>query len=227
MPGRTPTPGLCAFCSEQVTKQGFARHLARCDGYQGALEGAERSRRKPESLIRLRVQGAHDTRYWLDLEMRGSATLLDLDHYLRAIWLECCGHLSEFSIGAWRGDDIPMGWRVARVLEPGVWLTHMYDFGTTSETHVKATDVRDGKPLTAHPITLLARNVMPASPCMECDAPATHLCMECIIEHDRSGALCDAHVQTHPHDEYGEPSPLVNSPRTGMCGYDGPALAPY
>ena len=27
----------------------------------------------------------------------------------------------------------------------------------------------------------------------------------------------------HPHDQYGEPIPLVNSPRLGMCGYDGPA----
>ncbi|MBK6433513.1 hypothetical protein [Candidatus Amarolinea dominans] len=28
----------------------------------------------------------------LHLEMRGKATLKDLDEYLRAIWLECCGH---------------------------------------------------------------------------------------------------------------------------------------
>ena len=29
------------------------------------------------------------------------------------------------------------------------------------------------------------------------------------------------------HDEYGDPMPLVNSPRTGMCAYDGPAEPPY
>ena len=34
-----------------------------------------------------------------DLEMRGSATLAKLDDYLRAIWLECCGYLSGFTIG--------------------------------------------------------------------------------------------------------------------------------
>lgn len=30
-----------------------------------------------------------------------------------------------------------------------------------------------------------------------------------------------------PHDDYGEPIELVNSPRLGMCGYTGPADPPY
>ena len=66
--------------------------------------------------------------------MKGSATLGDLDDYLRAIWLECCGHLSQFSIGGWRGEEIPMSTRVERVFEPGIEVTHIYDFGTSSET---------------------------------------------------------------------------------------------
>jgi len=37
--------------------------------------------------------------------MRGSATLTKLDDYLRAIWLECCGHLSKFTIGGWGGGE--------------------------------------------------------------------------------------------------------------------------
>jgi len=37
--------------------------------------------------------------------MRGSATLAKLDDYLRAIWLECCGHLSKFTIGGWGGGE--------------------------------------------------------------------------------------------------------------------------
>ncbi|WP_127011414.1 hypothetical protein ACF3DV_03465 [Chlorogloeopsis fritschii PCC 9212] len=28
-------------------------------------------------------------------------------------------------------------------------------------------------------------------------------------------------------DNYGEPIPLVNSPRLSLCGYDGPAEPPY
>ena len=159
--------------------------------------------------------------------MKGSAKLADLDSYLRAIWLECCGHLSQFSVGGWQGDEIPMKNRIDRVFRPGVELTHIYDFGTSSETLVKAVGVRQGNPLTKHPIFLMARNDPPEVLCMECDQPATWLCLECVYELDEPGTLCDEHAQDHPHDEYGEPMPLVNSPRVGMCGYTGPAEPPY
>lgn len=36
--------------------------------------------------------------YWLDLELKADAKLKRLDDFLRRIWLECCGYLSEFSI---------------------------------------------------------------------------------------------------------------------------------
>lgn len=48
-----------------------------------------------------------------------------------------------------------------------------------------------------------------------------------VYEHELSGFLCDHHAQDHPHDNYGDPMPLVNSPRVGMCGYEGPAEPPY
>ena len=53
---------------------------------------------------------------------------------------------------------------------------------TTSETLVKVVGMREGKPVTSRPIVLLVRNVMPVSECMECEQPATRLCMECLIE---------------------------------------------
>ena len=36
--------------------------------------------------------------YWLHIEMKGTANLFALDNFLRGIWLECCGHLSQFTI---------------------------------------------------------------------------------------------------------------------------------
>jgi hypothetical protein len=106
-------------------------------------------------------------------------------------------------------------------------LVHIYDFGTSSETIVRVVGVRTGQPLTAKPIFLMARNNPPEAACIECGQPAAWLCMECVIEDDVWGVLCEQHAETHPHDNYGEPSPLVNSPRLGMCGYDGPADPPY
>jgi hypothetical protein len=48
-----------------------------------------------------------------------------------------------------------------------------------------------------------------------------------MVEDDAPGLLCAQHAATHPHENYGEPVELVNSPHMGMCGYDGPAEPPY
>jgi hypothetical protein len=161
------------------------------------------------------------------LEIPGKTQLVELDDYLRAIWLECCGHLSQFSIGGWSGDEIPMTARVADVFGPDLEVTHIYDFGTSSITSIKAISTREGKFLPSKPIALMARNLQPESSCIECDEPANWFCLECMIEDQVYGTLCDRHVKTHPHEDYEDPIPLVNSPRLGMCGYTGPADPPY
>jgi hypothetical protein len=210
-----------------MTKGGLTRHLPTCSQRQEAISTTNQKPGRKQKLYHLRVQDAWQPDFWLHLEMNGSATLVDLDHYLRAIWLECCGHLSQFSVGGWRGEEIPKGSRAEQVFEPAVELTHIYDFGTSSETLVKVVGVREGKPLTSHPITLMARNAPLEETCMECGQPASRLCLECLYDLDEPGTLCEQHAKMHPHENYGEPIPLVNSPRVGMCGYTGPAESPY
>jgi hypothetical protein len=99
--------------------------------------------------------------------------------------------------------------------------------GTSSETIVKLVGAREGKPLTTKPIVLMVRNQIPDDKCIECGATAAYLCAECLIEDEVWGTLCAEHAEDHSHQNYGEPFPLVNSPRLGMCGYSGPADPPY
>jgi len=219
--------GECKFCGREMTKGGLTRHFSNCTNYQAAVEEANKKAGKSLKIYHLQIQDAWQKDFWLHLEMKSSARLGDLDDYLRNIWLECCGHLSQFSIGGWGGDEIPMHIPVKQVFEKGMELTHIYDFGTSSETLAKVVGEREGKPLTKHPIFLMARNKLPEFSCIECEQKASWLCMECVYEYDSPGFLCDQHVEEHPHDDYGEPMPLVNSPRVGMCGYDGPAEPPY
>ncbi len=196
----------------------MARHLRACPERDDVIAEADRKAGADEPLFHLQVQDAWAGEYWLHLEMAGAAPLKDLDRYLRAIWLECCGHLSRFSDGGWGSREIPFGARAAQVLEPGVELTHIYDFGTSSETLVRVASAREGKATTPHPLALMARNEPPQATCMECEEDAAWLCMECIYEHEKTGTLCEEHAETHPHDDYGGLFPLVNSPRVGMCG---------
>jgi len=210
-----------------MTRGGMVRHLAGCDRRRKAVAAADAGSGAQTELVHLQVRDGFGGDYWLNLEVDAEATLKQLDRYLRTIWLECCGHLSQFSSGGWGGRTIGMARKVGMVFRSGVELTHIYDFGTSSETLLKAVDLRAGKRTTKHPIALMARNGAPAVACQECGSPATRLCMQCAYEDEKPGTLCDNHARRHPHDDYGEPLAIVNSPRVGMCGYEGPAEPPY
>jgi hypothetical protein len=230
------TRGTCVFCGREFAKGGLSRHLPTCPKRQEAQTAADATKRQRQTLYHLQVQDAWGAGYFLHLEMRGKGTLKDLDEYLRAIWLECCGHLSAFEIAGVRYDNEADPWgenegplmgtvKVHSIFQPGLEMSYEYDFGTTSELTIKVVAAREGKPLTEHPIFLMARNKFEQPPCMVCGQPATNLCTECMYREDQKYALCDEHAEEHEHNDM--VMQLVNSPRTGMCGYSGPAEPPY
>lgn len=227
MPRKKQSKGICAFCGHEVAKTGATKHLGSCAQLLEVIAKAGKDKTGHEPLYRLRVQSKTIPEYWLNIEMRGSERLECLDKYLRAIWLECCGHQSQFSFGGWEGEDVSMTRRLADVLEAGEELTHVYDSGKASVTLIKAEGIREGIPLTENPITLLMRNVMPECECMVCKQPASWLCAACVPEKGIAGTLCDVHAKTHPHLAYGDPLTVMNSPRMGACAYKGPAEPPY
>ena len=217
------TRGTCAYCGEIVTKRGIDKHLVTCQKRQVVLQASVQT---PETLWRLHLQGSYNHGFWLELEMRGSASLEDLDEYLRGIWLECCDHLSKFTLGGLSRAEIDMGRKADRFFQSGMVFRHIYDFGTSSETDIKVLGSSQGKPVTQYPISLLARNQMPEQTCQECGQKAAWLCMECVYDLGEDVFLCDEHLEDHDHDDNG-PIALVNSPRLRMCGYIGPAEPPY
>ncbi|MCC7190837.1 MAG: hypothetical protein IT312_19040 [Anaerolineales bacterium] len=229
MPRKPQSRGKCQYCGEETAKAGMGSHLEKCEKRAQAIQIAEAGIQPKETLWHVRVQDAFAKGFWLDLEMRGSASLEKLDKYLRAIWLECCGHLSKFTVGGWGGYDVAKSRKADEAFPGKVALLHLYDFGTTSETEIHIVGSRMGKATTKHPIALMSRNNMPEPPCRDCGKPAVYLCMECLIEGDmdENPYLCEEHAEEHPHLNYGEPVALVNSPRLGMCGYEGPAEPPY
>lgn len=221
------TAGACVYCGREFARAGMSRHLAGCEKRRAAIAAADAQPGEQVPVIHLQVQDAWNKQYWLHLEMDGTAPLEELDSYLRDIWLECCDHLSQFSQGRRLGRAVGMSRKAAQVLVPGAVLTHTYDFGTSSTTSVRVMSVRQGRPTTRWPIALMARNAAPVTDCQECGSPAAYLCMECLYDDEATGELCEAHAKSHPHEEYGDPMPIANSPRVGMCGYSGPADPPY
>ena len=47
---------------------------------------------------------AHD--FFLQLLVRGDTSIINIDWFLRNIWLDCCGHLSQFG---YKNYEISMG----------------------------------------------------------------------------------------------------------------------
>lgn len=228
MPRKKQSRGTCGFCGREMTRSGLSKHLHSCPQRQEAITLANNTQTTmAQPIYHLLVQDAYNSDFWLQLEVNGFATLKDVDKYLRAIWLECCGHLSRFSVGGWRTDEIPKRRKIEQVFSHQTELTHIYDFGTSSKTQLKRIATRRGNPLTKHPIYLMARNKMPTDTCAECDAVAGWYCADCLVNHGEWITLCQAHLSHHSHDVYGGVTPLFNSPRLGVCGYDGPATPPY
>ena len=98
---REISKGICNFCKGEFEKAKMTQHLKYCK--QRATEIANELESAPVQkktrLFHILVEGRYNPQYWMHLEMAASDTLADLDDFLRAIWLECCGHLSEFTIG--------------------------------------------------------------------------------------------------------------------------------
>lgn len=236
MPRKKQSRGACAYCGKDMTKGGISRHLKTCPERQAAIATANKKRGRNKTIYHLQVLDAWAGDYWLHLEMNGDAQLKDLDYYLRAIWLECCGHLSAFEIGpivytqlfddgmGWR-EERSMNVRVDKLFAPGMSIPYEYDFGTTSELVIKVVGERKGKPTTSHPIALMARNNFDPPPCVVCGKPATYVCAECIWDDPSQAIFCDEHADEHEHEEM--LLAIVNSPRVGMCAYEGPAEPPY
>jgi hypothetical protein len=205
--------------------------LEACEKRQEAIQTANQNNQngRSQTLYHLQIKNAWASDFWLHLEMNSTATLADLDRYLRAIWLECCGHLSQFISGRERwGTEISMSRKIEQILEPDMELTHINDFGSSTETLIKAVDVREGKPLSKHPIYLMARNATPEIACEECDKPARWLRED--YENDFGEwltALFDDHLGKYAGEDFSEPFEMVNSPRLGVCRYMGPAEPPY
>ena len=145
---RTTSHGKCKFCGGTFGKQAISRHLKSC------TKRPQPTTEKKTLLYHLMVEGRGMPMYWLHIEMPATARLSVLDYFLRDIWVECCGHLSVFTIGSasYYGDSTSayefgektMNHQLRNVLTPGEKFGYEYDFGTTTELTLKLVEAYEG-----------------------------------------------------------------------------------
>ena len=210
--------GRCLFCGDTFKKAGITRHL------NTHLAGKAITGR-PGKSVHLKVEvdprwGA--TPLFLNLWVDGDSKLKDIDSFLRKIWLECCGHMSAFMPAAGRGE-IGMGRKAADVFQPDTKLGYEYDFGSTTALQLSVAGVF---PVAAdEKIVLLSRNEPLAIMCETCGQKlATQACSVC-GEAGEKAAFCDACAEKHAEscEDFADYAAMtiVNSPRMGVCGYEG------
>lgn len=201
--------GKCLYCDKILNKRGISRHL------ETHLKETAKSAKAGKTYFHIRVEAGV---FFLQLLISGNATFKKLDSFLRQIWLECCGHMSQF--GGW-GNEIGMGRKVGVYFKKDFKTDYVYDFGSSTQLTIKVIGEHTLNEKKA--IILLSRNEPLEIYCHVCEKqPVTQMCSV----HWGEGPFCFCESCAEEHEEECEDAeyamgPIYNSPRSGVCGYDG------
>ena len=214
--------GKCFYCAETFAGNGISRHLST------HLKSIQSEKLTKKKSYHVKITGAK--LYFIHLLIDENVNLEQLDSYLREIWLECCGHLSSFEIKGTRGtqnslDDgeygINKNTKVGGLFKKGIKLNYEYDFGST--THLEISVLNEYLIQDKQGILLLSRNEPLKMLCDLCKQKPAEVV--CLLWHDKGTMFCDSCKDIHVEEcsdfeDYSE-GYIVNSPRMGVCGYEG------
>ncbi|MET4082374.1 hypothetical protein ABIB40_002332 [Pedobacter sp. UYP30] len=122
--------------------------------------------------------------------------------------------------------EVAMSKKAKKTLAKGLKLIYQYDFGSTTELQVT---VLNDYPIQADDrIVLLSRNEPLGLLCDLCGKKlATQICSICCSNSDEAyfcTACSKKHAKTCPDFEDYAKLPMVNSPRMGVCAYEGGSI---
>lgn len=197
--------GTCFLCHKIISNMKIVRHLNDCVKKDAEINSKEC---KPTEIFIIKIFS--NRTFWLYVEMPSDASLQYLDDFPRAVWLECCRHLSEFNVlGSGRCSK---GEIIKHIFKKGTEFSCEYDFGSTTLLHGEVIDCYYG--YLDKKIRLLARNNMPELKCTTCSSSSKYICSLCYR------LCCSQCCQQHKCGKKGM-LPTVNSPRMGICKYMG------
>ena len=183
--------------------------------------------------------------YRLELAVRADTTLRQLDDFLRGMWLECCGHLSEFTILGIRYSNLAphpddpnaadiradywmeeneehMDVAVAAVMPLDALVSYEYDYGRTTELFLENLGRHGDLVGLLRPRQPWHGNRIvvlarnePDEECVACEGPARWRLLAPDYEAREPIPFCD---ECRP--EAGRYQLVMNSPREGTNCYD-------
>lgn len=226
------TKGKCRFCNKEFSRVSIIRHLSSCKARKNELES---NHGKKTGYYELFITDKYLKDYWLVIEIDETLKLKDLDQFIRDIWVECCGHLSSFTINGQSYDVSPsedyfwgpppknMNIQLKKILNVGQKFEYMYDFGSATELVLSVKGYREGYSQ-KDKLIILARNNPPEIICNFCNNNFANYFDPEAEYFDRKPFICTECIENNQEKiDYDEIYlyPVCNSPRMGVCGYEG------
>lgn len=189
-------------------------------------------------LISMFSHGITGETYELHIIVNKKCKLQHLDNYLREIWCECCNHLSIFELYVdsdviTTSDNkkkkiklVPFSMELPKkdmIAKYGIGskIIYTYDMGSTTTIYIQIGGELNGKKKN-NDVEIVYRNNKPLIKCDKCskkarffkiDIPLCKLCGK-KSNKDNDSKSCDS------DDDDDDLLKIVNSPRTGVCGYE-------
>jgi hypothetical protein len=194
----------CEYCHKKFGCRIIFDHYGEC------LKNLHKE--KSGYFVRFFSHGIRGDVYFIYVCIGLNCKFSDIDEFLKKIWCECCGHMSEFNL--FENGVGPIG-EVKKTFKLSKYkiddrFEYQYDMGSTTTIYFEILDKFTGKEKTSE-IEILKRNEIPKIICENCDNEAKYydgendefVCEDCSKEIEEDTRLN-----------------IVNSPRTGVCGYE-------
>ena len=203
----------CYYCNKELTERTIKRHMKNCSEMKKRVEEQNSTDKKQRNQFIIAIKSKYEGNdYCIYLSIDGTLGLVHIDQFIRDIWVECCGHLSGFRIRGKFYQDHSMNTRLNDILDIDEKFEYEYDFGSTTYLNLEVVDIIQVSSSFSQ-IEIIARNHDIKHECETCGKEAKFF----NYENDKweCGNCIDENNDMISEIEY------CNSPRDGICGYEG------
>lgn len=207
--------GICMICAQEMSAQQMREHITEC--VKNAQHG------HGEDNLILHIADRDDADYWMEAAVKKDATLMQLDQFLRDVWLDSehnsmavCGGTEYYCADAAAFGGRSMNVRIFKHMAVGTQMLYEYDFEHTTRLVIDV--LGEFKAEKRHKKAIqIARNIQPKYACVKCGRKA-----EFTAARDGEPIAQKAYcTECGGMDEGIKDTllPILNSPRCGMNGY--------
>ncbi|MCE5219832.1 MAG: SEC-C domain-containing protein [Clostridium sp.] len=203
----------CYYCNKELTERTIKRHMKTCSEMKKIIDekGINDKEKRNQFIIAIKPKYAGNE-YCIYLSIDGTLGLIYIDQFIRDIWVECCGHLSGFRIKGKFYQEYSMNAKLNDILNIDEKFEYEYDFGSTTHLILEVVDIIQ-VPSSFSQIEIIARNNEIKHECEICGAEAKY------FSYEKDEWECESCIDKD--DDMISKFDYCNSPRDGVCGYDG------